>query len=483
MGAVELLVTLVIPLLAVATIAWLRFQPTFNVTLLPALGLSVLLVGSVLGHEFFHISAGPIPITFDRLLLAAAASWFGWRFLTGREDLLRLNRVDMAILIWLVVISISTLTHDFQVLNNMPASRLLFFNWLPVLLYLIVRHCQITAGDLKFIATVMGALGIYLALTGVAEMKGFEALVYPKYILQSDFREFLGRGRGPFLNPVSNGIFQTLCFCCLLAWWPHQTDNGQHPWNRNAFVIVGLALVICLGVYATLTRSTWIGLVAACGIFVFVPAPRQAKGLMLMGATVAALFLAPVLADKVLSFKRDQDVSQADMEQSAQMRPMFALVAWNMFQDRPLAGVGFGQYYQAKTPYLKDPHTGLPLTITKSLTQHNVFLAYLTETGLIGLAALLGLLSQFARMSWSVWRDDRLHLWPRQIALIGLVLVSAYCINGMFHDVSIVPQMHMLLFFWMGLVNNVYSRREPMMQPLPVEECDEKAMESVPLAA
>ena len=110
-----------------------------------------------------------------------------------------------------------------------------------------------------------------------------------------------------------------------------------------------------------------------------------------------------------------------------------------------------GNTTRPKTPYLKDPHTGLPLTITKSLTQHNVLLAYLTETGLIGLVALLGLLSQFARMSWSVWRDYRLQLWPRQIALIGLVLVSAYCINGMFHDVSIVPQMHMLLFFLDGI--------------------------------
>ncbi len=31
--------------------------------------LAVLLVGSCLGHPFYHVNAGPIPITADRLLL------------------------------------------------------------------------------------------------------------------------------------------------------------------------------------------------------------------------------------------------------------------------------------------------------------------------------------------------------------------------------------------------------------------------------
>ena len=415
MGAVEILVTLIVPLMAVAAFAWIRFQPSFQINWLPTLGLGVVLIGSVLGHEFFHVSAGPVPITLDRVLLAMALTWFGWRFLTGRENLARLNRVDVAVLIWLAVITINTLTHDFTFLNNMPASRLLFFNWMPVALYLVMRHCHLTESDLKFIAVTMGALGIYLALTGLAEMKGLEAFIFPKYILTSDFREFLGRGRGPFLNPVSNGIFQTLCFCCVVAWWPHQAQLETGRQNRGLqFLIVVLALVICLGIYATLTRSTWVGLVAACGIFIFLPAPQRIKGAMIIAGTIAALLLAPVLADKVLSFKRDQDVSQADMELSAQMRPIFAVVAWEMFQDRPLAGVGFGQYAQAKDPYLKDPHTGMPLSITDGLMQHNVILAYLTETGLIGVIAILGLLGQFLRSSWNVWRDRRLKLWPRQ---------------------------------------------------------------------
>jgi O-antigen ligase len=89
--------------------------------------------------------------------------------------------------------------------------------------------------------------------------------------------------------------------------------------------------------------------------------------------------------------------------------------------------------------------------------QHNVFLAYLTETGLIGFSLLVIMLIQMARVCWKVWSDQSLDLWARQFALISLVILSCYVINGMFHDTSIIPIQHVLMFFMFGLVNNVYS--------------------------
>jgi len=48
-------------------------------------------------------------------------------------------------------------------------------------------------------------------------------------------------------------------------------------------------------------------------------------------------------------------------------------------------------------------------------------------------------------------------LWARQFGLLGVVMLSCYCVNGMFHDVSIIPMNHVFLFFLLGLVNNIYS--------------------------
>jgi len=296
----------------------------------------------------------------------------------------------------------------------------------------------------------LGLFGLYLALTAIAEVKEYSQFVFPGYIMNSEISEFLGRGRGPFLNPVSNGIFQTVCFCCILMWWPRTNPTGR-------VVMLVLAIVLAVGVYATLTRSVWLGLIAACGWFVWLPASRPAKGAMLVAATVLSIVMFPVAKEKIFSFKRDKNVSQTQMEQSAQMRPLFAIIAWNMFQDRPIAGVGFGQYAKAKYPYLQDPNSGKPLSSTRGLMQHNVFLAYLTETGLIGLSLLLLMLSQMSFVSWKVWRDDSLDLWARQFGLLAIVVITVYAFNGLFHDVSIIPIQHMLLFFLLGLVNNIYS--------------------------
>jgi len=298
-----------------------------------------------------------------------------------------------------------------------PLSRLLFFNYLPVMLYFLIRWMRLEVADLKVFAVIMVAFGVYLAFTGIAETRGLPAFVFPKYILTSDFTEFLGRGRGPFLNPVSNGIFMAVCICCSLMWWPRTTGI------RGRLIILTLTMVIAFGVFSTFTRSTWLSLVVGMGAFVFWPSSSQQKGLMIVAATVAGIVLFPVISDKIFSFKRDAEVSLADMEKSALMRPLFAEIAWDMFQDRPLQGVGFAQYPKAKYPYLQSPHTTKPLRDTRTLMQHNVFLAYVVDMGLIGLSALTCLL------------------------LSSLV---ASC--------SIIPMMHMLLFFWLGVVNNIFSR-------------------------
>ena len=109
---------------------------------------------------------------------------------------------------------------------------------------------------------------------------------------------------------------------------------------------------------------------------------------------------------------------------------------------------------------IRDRHTTEALRDTRGLMQHNVFLAYVVDMGFVGLVTLLGLLGAFLAASWQVWRNHSLDLWVRQFALANVVLLAGYCVNGMFHDVSIVPIMHVLLFFLIGVVSNALSRPE-----------------------
>ena len=443
----------------------LKFSTVFTrrYNLVPLLGFFVILLGCVFSYDFFHVSGGPIPITLDRLMLAGLAGVFAWQYVHGKQSLRRFNLIDLGVMMLTGVITLSTLMGDFTFLGNMPASRLLFFNLLPVALYMVMRHARIDDGDLKLISLGFVALGLYLAVTAIAETRGLGAIVFPRYIMNPEFEEFFGRGRGPFLNPVSNGICMVLSLCCMWMWFPESS-------LRRKFVIVGLAGLMCLGIYSTLTRSVWMGLVFAAAIVVFLPAKQSYKGAMVVVAALLLMFLAPVLTDKVFSFKRDKEVSVADMENSAKLRPMFVTVAERMVADRPILGVGFGQYARAKYPYLQDPTSAEPLSMTRGYMQHNIFLAYVTETGLLGLSTLVMMLSLFFYAAWTTWRDTRLTFWQRQFGLLMMAMIANHCVNGMFHDVSIIPMENMFLFFLAALVNNAYSTR-PELIPygFPVE--------------
>ena len=417
---------------------------------IPVIGMLVVLTGSVISSDFWSLRMGPLPITIDRILVGVLVCVFLARYLVHIEDRRQVNRLDFAMIFMIVILTISTVTHDMTLLKNLPPSRLLFFYLMPLAVYGVVRSGLLGTNDLKLISVMFVGLGIYLALTAIAETRGWSALVFPSYILTSEFTEFLGRGRGPFLNPVSNGLFMITGFCCALMWWP-----TADRFRKIAIAVV--AFLLAIGIYCTLTRSVWLALIVACAWFIWFPASRRLKMVMMVWSMLAVLALLPLYGDKLLSFKRDKEVTQNQMEKSAQLRPLFAIVAMNMVQDRPFLGCGFGQYSRAKYPYLKDPHSGKPLTSTRGLMQHNIFLAYVTETGLLGLMSLLLVIGMMARASLVVWFNRELPLWPRQFGLLLLTLLSCDMINGMFHDVSIIPMANMLLFFLAGITNNIVS--------------------------
>jgi O-antigen ligase len=171
----------------------------------------------------------------------------------------------------------------------------------------------------------------------------------------------------------------------------------------------------------------------------------------------------------LLSFKRDRNVSAEQMSESAQLRPILAMVAWKMFQDQPWLGCGTDQYLAKAKTYLSDRSSNLPLEKARPYVQHNMFLALLVENGLITLVPFCLLLLIWSRWSWQLWMSPQLALEIRQLGLVSLSLIAAYVINGMFHDVLIFPMINMYVFFVAGCVRNCMVHHAPLCssQPAP----------------
>ena len=419
--------------------------------------LVVLLAGTCFGHPFFSLP-GPVPLTADRLLwVALLVQYVIWRRV-GLADRKPWGSAEVVLCAFLGVLFISTFSHDWQANHCHPAARLLFYYAMPFGLYWVAREIRFSERSALVLFASLGAFGVYLAVTALAETSQQWWLVFPRYIGSNAERSFLGRARGPLLNPAGSGLLTGVCLAAALMWWPRLNRPGR-------LLLVVASLLMGLGIYCTYTRSPWLG--AGLGFFILLALtlPRCWRGLVLGSMVLSVALVGAAKWEQILAFKRDRDAGVQAAAESVKLRPILAAVSWNMFLDRPLTGCGFGQYYDQHVYYLADRSSGLPLEKARTLSQHNLFLSLLAETGLVGLGLFVLLLAIWTRDAWRVWRAASAPLWARQTALLFFVLLANYGVIAMFHEISLIPMVNMFLFFLAGstagLRNDPYPAKAP----------------------
>jgi O-antigen ligase len=285
--------------------------------------------------------------------------------------------------------------------------------------------------------------GLYLALTAIAEYRGWTAIVMPRYVISGEFEEFLGRARGPFLNPSANGIYMTTALACLLMYWP----------RTSGLTRIGLelgALIIGIGCFATLTRCVWLGFFLGLITLTWLCSPKRVRlGLLILFLCVSTLGVS-LNWHRLVAFKRDKGVPASQMAESARLRPMLAAVAWQMFQRRPITGYGLGQYTHSDDEFIAARRVDMPLDRVRPYHQHNFVLSLATETGLLGTLPFLALVMCWSLAAYQLWRCETAPLEVRQLGLVYLVSFVNFVANGMFQDVTIIPTVNLLLFFLGG---------------------------------
>jgi O-antigen ligase len=410
--------------------------------------LAVLLAGCCFGHAFFRISTPLVPLTADRLLLVVLLVQYAVYRRLGLADAKPVRRADMVLLAFIGVLFLSTFSHNWQANGSQPVARLAFFYLMPLAVYWVARQAPPARRDLLWTYGALAVFGVYLAATAIAETRGAWWAVYPQYIATSEFGEFLGRGRGPFLNPAGNGIFLGVCLCATLMWWPRVNRSGK-------LLLAAVAVLYCLGLYSTLTRCVWLGGVAGLFVLAGMTLPRRWSVAIVAAVSIAGVVVVATQWENILRFKRDRGLSAQAAADSVRLRPLLAAVAWEMFLDRPVFGCGFAQYMNASGDYISARSVDLPLEKVRPFVQHNVVLSLLTETGLVGAGLFVALLAFWGRDAWVLWRARHAPLWIRQQGLLFLAALAVYLPGAMFQDVSIVSMVNMLMFFLAGLTEGL----------------------------
>jgi hypothetical protein len=412
---------------------------------IPSLGWGVaitILCGCVFGYEFFNKSA----FTIDRGLVVCMVCWLIGLVLTKSIDFPALQWLDLFVVGFVGLVGFNLALTDWRYDDNKPINAYVIFYLLPLSFYLVVRCIGHDRRTWKIMQWSFIGLGAYLAFTGFCETQELHSLVFPKYILDPSRSEFLGRGRGPFLNPIVNGIFQILALACGLVLWKNASGRGR--------VFVALfVLLMLLGILATLTRSNWLAAAPLLGIYVWRYSHWQFRGLCVLALPFVLVLGIVMYGDKINAFKRDKDVSLEDMSESAELRPFLAVVAKKMVTERPLLGFGFSQYSKHAPPYhFAAVEHDRPLQKVMRYVQHNTFLAYAVEIGLVGLGSFLLVIGPAFWISLRLWLNPTLPDELQNVGFAAFAVCWGFAVNGMFHDVAIIGMVNMLLYSMLGLL-------------------------------
>jgi len=161
------------------------------------------------------------------------------------------------------------------------------------------------------------------------------------------------------------------------------------------WALIGAMTTLAAGLVATGSRG---GLVAAAvGVVAALLVARGRRlhlgALVVLTVSLIGLWLStssPQTWDRIRDF--ETDTGRQDLWQ----------VAWKMSEDNLVAGVGAGNFETRAATYVREPGQieRADLILDNPHVAHNVYLQQLAETGVIGLALLLGLLGAALRSCW-----------------------------------------------------------------------------------
>ena len=324
----------------------------------------------------------PGPLSPDRLLLAGGILAVLVRSLASAEGPRLRITATHALLAAAVVYALGSAFVAGTLSENDAFLRLVdTFGIMPFLLFLTAPLAFRTQRQRQLLLVTFVTLGAYLGLTVVFETVKLDALVFPKYILDPNYGIHAGRGRGPFVEAVTNGLALFTCsVVCAIA---------VAQWHdRRARIVAGAVGLLCLvGVFLCLERSVWIG--AALATCVGMLATRGARRylvpvILALGIGIGAtLVFIPGLHQRV--------TQRVDQKETIWDRRNLARAAINMVDARPLVGLGWSRFRRDSANYFQQA-ADIPLTAT-TFGVHNTPLAYAADLGLIGVTLwALGLL-------------------------------------------------------------------------------------------
>jgi hypothetical protein len=290
---------------------------------------------------------------------------------------------------------------------------------------------------------LLGGLGIWQHLTGSYD-RDFWGFARVKHA-QIYGEVFEPRIAGPLGDPnfFAQILLLALPLALALAW------REERP--RLRVLAGGAALLIAPAILLTYSRGAGLALAAELAVLIVLSRQR----LKAVAAAAAALALLTLLAPEQLgrrltTFRQllpGREATVLDPDSSFEERRLVTRAAWEMFRSHPLVGVGAGNY-TVHYPQFAD-RIGSPERFYDAPGEphypHSLYLELGAETGAVGLAAFLLVLTTAATALTAARRGfvRRGAALPAALATAVSVALAGYLVSSLFlHG-------HFLRYLWL----------------------------------
>lgn len=413
MGLYESAMTLV-ALVSGAFLVW-RVDPAYTLS-------AALFLTPFAGH--WPRLGVPGPLSPDRLLFAAAIVAIVLRAPPVADR----PRFRIAGAHWLLALAVAYAIASALVAGTLFESGGFFklvdaFGILPFLAFLVAPIAFRTPAQRRVLLGTLVALGAYLGATVLFDTLNLDALVFPKYILDAGYGIHAGRGRGPFVDAVANGLALYTCgVACVIA---------VATWRDGAMRAIAAAIgILCVvGAFLSLERSVWIGVVAATTVAMLaMPGMRRYFLPVVVAVAVAvAGSLAVIPGLSALVSERIND------EGTVWDRKNLNRAAINMVEAKPLIGFGWDRFTTYSADYFEQA-ADYPLTAAGTIGRntrfgvHNTPLTYAVDLGLIGVTLWLGGL--VLGVGGALASRGPPDLLPWRVGLLAVALATLVVLNA-----------------------------------------------------
>jgi O-antigen ligase len=393
-------------------------------------------------------------MTVPRFIFLWAVFLFGLHFLLHRERL-RYDRAVLWAMLALLVYCAVNATATGWLANAAEVRAAPYFRFLaaflfPFIMFFCVYNTARSQKQIPWVLVLLSLYGWYALYIGYLQYAAImgagsaRLLIWPTYINNPEYGIHFDRARGAFISSHPQATLLLLLFFADL--FLIRRIRGPY---RTALIIQ--AILIPPAIFFTGIRATYLSFLL-CGIIwcVWGCKDRLGKTKLAMISLVVIIGVAMSWANLAQSKRATGGIAQKG---PIVTRQILLERSWELFKERPFAGVGFGHFVDAVWDREWDPGT-LAGTPTGVIVEHNMFLNMAVETGLLGLLCTIAVFLLTYRRSRQLYRrmPPTAQGWfSREFIVIFWIMLAHYIISGMFRDTLWDPFTNALLWSLAGL--------------------------------